>query len=114
MTEGGVPVPAVVRPAPYRASPFTGLDPADAPGTPTPVPGPDPAYLQPGTHPVVPYTVGQSAEAATAALQQAGYSATTQQVASTQPAGQVVGETPQGNAAPGTRVTLLVSRNSSS
>jgi hypothetical protein len=29
-----------------------------------------------------------------------------------QPAGQVVGQTPQGNAAPGTAVTLLVSSGS--
>ena len=33
----------------------------------TPVPGPDLAYLKPGKHPVVPYTVGQTADAATAA-----------------------------------------------
>jgi membrane peptidoglycan carboxypeptidase len=77
-----------------------------------PVPGPDPAYLQPGPHPVVPYTVGAPATSATAALQRAGYPPATQPVASSQPAGQVVGQTPQGNAAPGARVTLFVSTGS--
>jgi membrane peptidoglycan carboxypeptidase len=77
-----------------------------------PVPGPDPDYLQPGTHPVVPYTVGTQATAAATALQQAGYPSTTQQVASSAPAGQVVGQSPQGNATPGTAVTLQVSRGS--
>ncbi|MCE3549861.1 penicillin-binding protein [Pseudonocardia sp. RS11V-5] len=74
-----------------------------------PVPGPDPAYLQPGSHPTVPYTVGRTQAAATTALQQAGYAPSTTSVASALPAGQVVGQTPQGNADPGTPVTLLVS-----
>ena len=74
-----------------------------------PVPGPDPAYLQPGPRAVVPYTVGMPAASATTALQQAGYRPATQAVASTQPAGQVVNQTPQGNVDPGSAVTLLVS-----
>jgi membrane peptidoglycan carboxypeptidase len=79
-------------------------------GTPdTPVPGPDDAYRQPGPHPVVPYTVGAQLASASAALQHAGYPPATRPVDSTQPAGFVVGQTPQGNAEPGTAVTLLVS-----
>ena len=79
-------------------------------GTPdTPVPGPDPAYLQAAPHPTVPYEVGAAQDAATAAVTQAGYRPTTQPVASTQPAGVVVGQTPQGNVAPGSAVSLLVS-----
>ena len=79
-------------------------------GTPdTPVPGPDPAYLQAAPHPTVPYEVGAGQDAATAAVTQAGYRPTTQPVASTQPAGVVVGQTPQGNVAPGSAVSLLVS-----
>ena len=78
----------------------------------TPVPGPDPDYLQPNVHPEAPYTVGTEAAAATTALQQAGYPSTSQQVASTAPAGQVVGQSPQGDVAPGTSVTLQVSRGS--
>ena len=79
----------------------------DAP--PAPVPGPDPAYLQPGPRPVVPYTVGSASAAATAALQGAGYRPAAQPVASALPAGQVVGQTPQGNVARGAAVALRVS-----
>ena len=79
-------------------------------GTPdTPVPGPDPAYLQAAPHPTVPYEVGAAQDAATAAVTQAGYRPTTQPVASTQPAGVVVGQTPQGNVAPGSAVSLVSS-----
>jgi membrane peptidoglycan carboxypeptidase len=79
----------------------------------TPVQGPDPTYLQAGPRPVVPDTVGTAVEAATAALQRGGYPATTRPVASSEPAGRVVGQTPQGNAAPGTAVTLMVSTGAS-
>jgi len=79
-------------------------------GTPdVPIPGPDPAYLQPGAHPTVPYEVGDVQAAATAAVTQAGYRPTTEPVASPRPAGTVVGQTPQGNVGPGTTVTLRVS-----
>lgn len=79
-------------------------------GTPdVPVPGPDPAYLQATPHPTVPYEVGATQDAATAAVTHAGYRPTTRPVPSTEPAGVVVGQTPQGNAEPGSAVTLLVS-----
>jgi membrane peptidoglycan carboxypeptidase len=93
---------------PYFATMSTLL--GDAPTA--PVPGPDPGYRQPGTHPVVPYTVGTPVAAAEAALQQAGYPSTTQRLASAVPAGQVVGQSPQGNVTPGTTVTLQVSSGS--
>ena len=63
----------------------------------------------PGPHPVVPYTVGQSATEATTALQRAGYPAVVRPAAGPGPAGRVVGQTPQGNVAPATPVTLFVS-----
>ena len=74
-----------------------------------PVPGADPGYREPGPHPVVPYTPGTPSSSAAATLQAAGYPPATQPVDSTQPAGNVVGQTPQGNVPPGTTVTLLVS-----
>jgi beta-lactam-binding protein with PASTA domain len=58
---------------------------------------------------VVPYTVGTSVAGAETALQQAGYPSTTQQLASTRPAGEVIGQSPQGNVTSGTKVTLQVS-----
>ena len=42
-------------------------------------------------------------------MTQAGYKPTAQTVPSTQPAGQVAGQTPQGNVDPGSALTLLVS-----
>lgn len=42
-------------------------------------------------------------------LQQAGYRVVVQQIASPLPRGQVVAQTPQGNAGPDTPVTLYVS-----
>jgi membrane peptidoglycan carboxypeptidase len=76
----------------------------------TPVPGPDPGYLQVGARPaVVPYVVGKQDVEAQQQLQQAGYRVVVQQVASSLPQGQVAGQTPQGNAGPDTEVTLYVS-----
>jgi membrane peptidoglycan carboxypeptidase len=75
----------------------------------TPIPGPDPGYLLPGPHPVVPYTVGQTAAAATTALERAGYPTVVRSAAGPGPAGQVVGQSPQGNVDPATPVTLFVS-----
>ncbi len=75
-----------------------------------PIPGPDPAYLTEGDHgPIAPIVIGQAGPAATEALQQAGYGATTQVIGSTAPAGTVVGQSPQGNVAPGTAITLYTS-----
>jgi hypothetical protein len=75
-----------------------------------PIPGPDPVYLDEGDHgPVVPYVVGQAGPAATQALAKAGYPATTQPIGSTAPAGTVVGQSPQGNVASGTPITLYTS-----
>ena len=76
----------------------------------TPIPGPDPGYLLPGPHPVVPYTVGQTAAAASTALERAGYPTVVRSAAGPGPAGRVVGQTPQGNVDPATPVTLFVSR----
>jgi membrane peptidoglycan carboxypeptidase len=79
-----------------------------------PIPDADPEYLQDGDHgPTVPDVAGQNRDAATAAVQGAGYPTTAQVVASTAPAGQVVGESPQGNLDPGTPVTLFVSGGTS-
>ena len=73
-------------------------------GTPdTPVPGPDPAYLQAAPHPTVPYEVGATQDAATAAVTTAGYRPTTQPVMSTQPAGVVVGRDTPGKRGAGQR-----------
>jgi membrane peptidoglycan carboxypeptidase len=75
-----------------------------------PIPGPDPVYLDEGDHgPVVPYVVGQAGPAATQALTKAGYPATTQPIGATAPAGTVVGQSPQGNVASGTPITLYTS-----
>ncbi|MCW2722457.1 MAG: Peptidoglycan glycosyltransferase [Pseudonocardia sp.] len=75
-----------------------------------PIPGPDPAYLTEGDHgPIVPLVIGQSGRAAAQALQQAGYPSTVQQIGSRSPAGTVVGQSPQGNVAPGASITLFTS-----
>jgi membrane peptidoglycan carboxypeptidase len=75
-----------------------------------PVPAPDPAYVFAGIHgPIVPYVVGQQAAVAETTVQRGGYSVRTQNVDSALPSGQVVGQTPQGNVAWGTQVTLYVS-----
>ncbi len=73
-----------------------------------PVPAPDPAYLQPGARgPTVPYAVGQPAATARQAVEAAGYPVTEETVPGFA-AGQVVAQTPQGNAAAGTPVVLWI------
>ncbi len=76
-----------------------------------PVPPPDPAYLQPGQRgPTVPYAVGQPQAAARQAVTAAGFPVTVRTLpGATAPVGRVVAESPQGNAAAGTPVTLWVS-----
>ncbi len=75
-----------------------------------PIPGPAPEYLDAGDHgQIVPFVVGQQGSAASRALQQAGYPVTAQQISSTAPNGQVIGQTPQGNVSTGTPVTLYIS-----
>lgn len=74
----------------------------------TPLPAPDPGYLEAGPHPLAPYTVGLPGTEAAGRLDRAGYPVTTRPVGGLGPPGQVVGQTPQGNAAPGTPVTLFV------
>jgi membrane peptidoglycan carboxypeptidase len=75
-----------------------------------PVPQPDPAYLTTGGHgPGVPYVVGQPLGAAGPAVTRAGYPVHTTTVGSALPAGQVIGESPQGTVPPGTPVELFVS-----
>jgi len=75
-----------------------------------PIPGPDAGYLDEGDHgQVVPLVIGQAAPAATQALQQGGYSAATQTIGSTSPKGTVVGQSPQGNVAPGAPITIFTS-----
>jgi membrane peptidoglycan carboxypeptidase len=58
---------------------------------------------------VVPYSVGQSGSRASADLSGAGYSVTTVALPSAAPAGQVVGQSPQGNVSPGATITLYTS-----
>jgi hypothetical protein len=75
-----------------------------------PVPGPDPAYLDDGARqPVVPDVVGTTGDAGSAAVSAAGHPVETRTISSSAPVGQVVGESPQGNAPAGTPVTLWVS-----
>lgn len=77
----------------------------------TPIPNPDPAYLNPTAHgPVIPFVFNMNSNDATNALKGAGYGVTIVPYNSTAAAGTVVGQTPQGiSAAPGSPVTLYVS-----
>jgi len=75
-----------------------------------PVPGPDDAYRGEGDRlPVVPYVVGQPGPAGAQAVAAAGYPTVVRPLPSSLPYGQVVGESPQGNLAPGTSVTIWTS-----
>jgi membrane peptidoglycan carboxypeptidase len=75
-----------------------------------PVAGPDPAYQDEGDRlPVVPYVVGQGGTAGAQAVKTAGYPVTTTPIPSGLPQGQVIGESPQGNVAAGTPVTVWTS-----
>jgi membrane peptidoglycan carboxypeptidase len=75
-----------------------------------PIPGPDPAYQDQGDRPpVVPYVVGQVGTAAAQTVKAAGYPVTMHAIPSSLPQGQVVGESPQGNLATGTSVTIWTS-----
>jgi membrane peptidoglycan carboxypeptidase len=76
----------------------------------TPIPAPDPDYLQQGDRgDTVPDVWGQNRDQATAAVQGAGYPVNVQVQASPAPTGQVIGVSPQGNVDSGTPVTLYVS-----
>ncbi|MDT7630905.1 MAG: hypothetical protein QOI50_2835 [Pseudonocardiales bacterium] len=73
-------------------------------------PGPDPAYLEAGDHgQVVPYLVGEQRAAAEQTLRLAGYPVRVGALAAAGPAGQVISQSPQGNVAGGTPVTLFTS-----
>ena len=75
-----------------------------------PVPPPDPAYLKAGNHgQVAPYTVGEQSSAANDELDKAGYSVQQAGLPSAAPVGQVVGQSPQGNVAAGTPITIYTS-----
>ncbi len=75
-----------------------------------PIAGPDDAYQDEGDRlPVVPYVVGQAGTAGAQAVKAAGYPVTTTPIPSGLPQGQVVGESPQGNLAAGTPVTIWTS-----
>jgi membrane peptidoglycan carboxypeptidase len=75
-----------------------------------PIAGPDDAYQDEGDRlPVVPYVVGQQGTAGAQAVTAAGYRAQVQPIPSSLPKGQVVGESPQGNLAMGTPVTIWTS-----
>ena len=58
----------------------------------------------------VPYVVGQQYDAAAAQLQSAGFAVGRKNVESQQPKGQVVAQEPSGTAAPGSTITLSVSK----
>jgi membrane peptidoglycan carboxypeptidase len=75
------------------------------------IPGPDPAYMDPGDKgPTVPYVMNQQVNNAVGQLQQAGYKANVVQFNSKQPKGTVIGQTPQGNQVPTSQpITLYVS-----
>jgi membrane peptidoglycan carboxypeptidase len=74
------------------------------------IPGPDDAYRDAGDRlPVVPYVVGQPGPAGAQAVTAAGYPTQVRPLPSALPPGQVVGESPQGNVAPGTPVTIWTS-----
>lgn len=75
-----------------------------------PIPTPDPAYLVANNHgPIVPFVVGQEGSAAGDTLKHSGYQVATTEFNSTAPKGQVLYQTPQGNVATGTTITLYVS-----
>jgi membrane peptidoglycan carboxypeptidase len=74
-----------------------------------PLPAPDPNYLRAQDHgPMVPLVVGQPVDQAQQALARAGYPAQVQAIPADAPPGAVIGQTPQGNAAPGQPITLYV------
>ena len=78
-----------------------------------PLPNADAGYLSTVNHgATVPFVMWQQGDAAKAAVQQAGYRVETKELASTQPTGTVVGETPQGNQRAGATVTLYLSTGS--
>jgi membrane peptidoglycan carboxypeptidase len=82
---------------------------ADQPDRPL-TPGPDPAYLEAGDHgQVVPYLVGEQRAAAEQALRGAGYPVRVDTLASGAPPGKVISQSPQGNVAGGTPITLYTS-----
>ena len=75
-----------------------------------PIPGPDPAYQDEGDRlPVVPYVVGQVGTTGAQTVTAAGYPVTMAAIPSSLPQGQVIGESPQGNFATGTAVTIWTS-----
>lgn len=75
-----------------------------------PIPGPDAAYLTDGARdPIVPYVVGQAGGAGAATVAAAGFPATQTPISSSLPQGEVIGESPQGNATAGSAVTLWTS-----
>jgi membrane peptidoglycan carboxypeptidase len=78
------------------------------------MPAPNAAYLATGARgPTVPFVMLRQSSAAISALQHAGYRAIVVPFNSTQPKGEVVGQTPQGNQVPTSQpVTLYVSTGS--
>lgn len=79
-----------------------------------PIPGPDPGYADAiadgGVRdPVVPFVVGQAGQAGAAAVVAGGFSVRQSSISSDLPQGEVVGESPQGNATAGSAVTLWTS-----
>lgn len=75
-----------------------------------PIAGPDPAYQDEGDRlPVVPLVVGQAGTAAAQSLTAAGYAPSVKPIPSPLPKGQVIGQSPQGNLAPGAAVTVWTS-----
>jgi hypothetical protein len=75
-----------------------------------PAPGPDPVFRDAGNHgATVPSVVGVSSGDAQQTLAARGYPVELTREASRAPAGQVVGQSPAGNVAPGTPITLYTS-----
>ena len=75
-----------------------------------PIAGPDDAYQDEGDRlPIVPYVVGQQGQAGAQAVTAAGYPTLLRPLPSALPKGQVIGQSPQGNLATGTPVTIWTS-----
>jgi membrane peptidoglycan carboxypeptidase len=88
---------------------FEAMNPIMAGQPEMPLPLADPRYLNGGDGNKVPYVVGKSQQDATQILQGAGFRAVVKPRNDPAPRGTVIGQSPRGNALPGTAVTIQVS-----